>query len=806
MKIQKDYILFSNFIKITNITNKQNNLDGGIKINLKKIEIKNFMGVHDVTLDNLGIFNVIIGKNKTGKSSILKLLANYKVNDNFWVANKKFASEKGENKPIELLKLIWELDSEDIIQLKKVSSSLKNAKLSSTNLIMVTEHKPLNNHSAKFYSDQNLSKLSYELPSVAQTMFQNTILGGKIINMIPCVRYLSTDFEKRITEIELVSNKQDPEFIFYTNQDVMVFDQIFNWIDIKNRKREEIQEFINIIRKLINVDLEINEFEAGNDFQLSLDYEELGLKFERAFRTAGHATQQLVLILYYCFFQKNHLILIDEIEIGLHPSLLRYLYNVLYELSERNNNQLIVSTHSSVFLDLCPNVYLLENAENGSISYNHSDFITIRAIDELIDPDPIDSAFILSRDEYSLLIQSGFDELNLNMINKIHDYFKPFELFLEHEEGLDEYKKILKLGTTIKHYNSQLLQNVHFLSSTVEEISLNYDDKLKNKLKKIVICQINKIKVDKTYKNREEQFKNLCKECWNPKFQNILTYSPMKAEEKRIEIIEHLKKLKKYNKINNINQNSIIIVFPENSFPYIALENLIKFATNEKVIIVGGMEHKKIGQIKKIFSKLPHEYQKRLIIPNYNQYFKKLLKKIGNKDTNPFDPLQERDLEVITNSKFLNQAIIINSDKRISFQIKNIPVYFFNKEKNRYDKEGIPSILIPHFKKFKTVIGNLAILICKDFLVNYEIIPQWMEKNDINIIIIPSFTQLVKPFQDKIGEIMRNKKNEGKIFVFASLAEYGGSGVYCYKKRKDYEPGKKGNLEPGEEKCKEYII
>lgn len=61
--------------------------------------------------------------------------------------------------------------------------------------------------------------------------------------------------------------------------------------------------------------------------------------------------------------------------------------------------------------------------------------------------------------------------------------------------------------------------------------------------------------------------------------------------------------------------------------------------------------------------------------------------------------------------------------------------------------------------------------------------------DDINILVVPSFTELVNPFRAKLSEIVTQRENKDKIFIFTNIAEYGGSGVYTYDNRRDYEPG-----------------
>ena len=137
---------------------------------------------------------------------------------------------------------------------------------------------------------------------------------------------------------------------------------------------------------------------------------------------------------------------------------------------------------------------------------------------------------------------------------------------------------------------------------------------------------------------------------------------------------------------------------------------------------------------------------------------------------------------------------------KICFQIKNLP--FFHP---RF-KEGISIIYNPFFRVFNTVVGKIAIFICKDFLVNYEVIDKWMELSDTKLLIIPSLTSLVNPFRSKLTHLTHQIKNQDKNFIFVNVAEYGGSGIYNYRREHDFEPSHREPFKAREELCKIFII
>jgi len=132
----------------------------------------------------------------------------------------------------------------------------------------------------------------------------------------------------------------------------------------------------------------------------------------------------------------------------------------------------------------------------------------------------------------------------------------------------------------------------------------------------------------------------------------------------------------------------------------------------------------------------------------------------------------------------LNLAVIVNSDGNFSFQLKNIPVFI--KKVNKV--EGIYSPKVPTYSKFKTNIGNISIMICKDFLANRDAIPFWMNSNDIDHLVIPSFSPKVLPFMFKIYEQMEKHNFQDRNIIYVNFAEYEGSGLFNFKTRHLYEP------------------
>jgi hypothetical protein len=476
----------------------------------------------------------------------------------------------------------------------------------------------------------------------------------------------------------------------------------------------------------------------------------------------------------------NRIILIDEPDVSLHPSLQRRFFNYLNESSQIL--QIFVATQSPFFLDINNFKDLLGNTifvtlckkdEIGQYSrqkiHNNN---KILIIDQLFDYNHLETAFYLSKNNFEDLMitedNRDFYLLSLEMIN---------DLIYKRREYDPDYSNLLNLGTFDEQYDARLIQNAIFLSLEPNIVNLNENNGI-NECEKIFLYQLHNNEFKHTHEKM--RFKATCASHWDIKTcinSNVLVYT----KEESISLTQKISK--KLNKIQNeggeLQNNNSIMLFPENTLPYRILDSLIDFAKKNNIIIVGGMEHIKLRKFKDFINQ-----NSQIISNNFIRSYN-----FDNIDSFPN----------INDDSYINQAVIINSNGRYSFQIKNIPV-----AKSGTPIEGIPLIPIPKYFKFKTSVGNVALFICKDFLVNYEVIDKWMDKYEIKILLVPSFTYLVNPFIYKFGNIMRKRKNENKTIAFVNLAEYSGSGIFNPSYERIYEPGNEILFKLHEEDCKEF--
>ena len=342
-----------------------------------------------------------------------------------------------------------------------------------------------------------------------------------------------------------------------------------------------------------------------------------------------------------------------------------------------------------------------------------------------------------------------------------------------HNRYGEQWKETLLLMGTKDEKNdwNHLAENyaIWFLDEKGHSICLNTEKGSSSNLKKVILCQVYKISTPKPWTHRDI-FQKLCQTYWDERglADGVLFYNRTKLEVARRKIKKVLSGIKR----KHLLPKSTLIVFPENVIPYACLETIIDFSTKYGVVFVGGMEHQKWGDIQGIFRNLADRFPTRFV----------------SDEILSFLSLPSHNL---TPETYLNLAVIVNGSQGFSFQHKHVP--FFKpsdgKEETQELREAIPLFLKPRYFIFETLVGPLSVFICKDFLSNHRSIPEWITQNSVPLVAIPSLSSMIFTFQAKLGNMVLKEGCRKNLFALASIAEYGGSGLYCYDTVRLTEPG-----------------
>ena len=731
---------------------------------------------------NFKRLNIFVGKNNSGKTYVLESIYNkngsFAINDP--LIQKRFQELYGSDEPISF----YYIPKYRILE----ESKGRRENLISALLNLFSFDKTLKNNQPNFFTN-----VDDEGNQIGERFHLNVWKLPHFLEIVDLSSYIYENDNRLMDKDRKLINHNRGKLLIenlrkiYQNW-VRIIEDFFPEIKISNVKDSGIAGDISIEINdtILNFGVDDwNIYGSGTKELISLiffieflkcipavDYDQLRFIFDRSLSFDKDFERDLSKFILP--IRNNRILLIDEPEISLHPSLQRKFFQYLRDSSQLI--QIFIATQSSQFLEINRleerlnddiAVFLCKKVPNGANKFKKIIITSqnlIKVIDEIFDYNPIDTGFLLSKKKYEYIMNADFNLMELNMIENLVQ--KRFEYD-------NNYKKLMQLGTLSEENDARLVQNVHLLISESNFINLNIRALETKKLKQLIIYQMNKNKklINDDKKSRYWQF---IEEIWNIELAeeyNILKYTPTQINKIRQKVKNELSKMEEM----GIKEYESLLVFPENSIPYDIIDDLIEFAKKNKIVIIGGMEHSKITDIEIKLEKIMKKYQ------NYK---------------NPYKYESIIADQEMTKDTYINQAIIINADQNFCFQIKNVP--FFHLKSN--NKEGIPIIYNPFFRKIGTVIGNLSIFICKDFLVNYEVIDKWMEKNNIKIIVVPSFTGLVNPFRNRFGILIHSKENIDKSFIFINVAEYGGSGTYSYINEKEYEPGEDGPLKSYDER------
>ncbi len=129
------------------------------------------------------------------------------------------------------------------------------------------------------------------------------------------------------------------------------------------KDEETAEQFISDVSAMLGFveDIKIHKFEDMVDLRLK----ESCNKIETESKLLSDGTISIISIIVALYNQKHSIIFIEEPELGIHPSLIADLINMIYDVAESFNKQIIITTHSPEILringkDRIKNLFLIE--------------------------------------------------------------------------------------------------------------------------------------------------------------------------------------------------------------------------------------------------------------------------------------------------------------------------------------------------------------------------------------------------------------------------------------------------------------
>jgi len=329
------------------------------KTMLDSIDIKNYRTLKDLRLTSLGRVNLITGKNNTGKSTLLEAIAIYasKADLNFLF---QLLKERGENfRPGENNKNITEINVKALASLfsdRKVGFEQKDAiTIGSVEKTLFGDEKSAENSiSIRFvkYFDESFTPLENE--STGPTRRRRTIIENEFDALMVDLKIglefrlgnlnyiISLDEERpfRLGFRGLGSNTGF-QFIRPRNIDSEMNGKLWDKITLS-----ELEKFVIEALKIIETNTERIAFiEEGPReripvIKVTTSNSVLPLK------SMGDGINRILTIILALVNSANGFLLIDEFENGLHYSIQKKLWKIIFYLTQLLNVQVFVTTHS----------------------------------------------------------------------------------------------------------------------------------------------------------------------------------------------------------------------------------------------------------------------------------------------------------------------------------------------------------------------------------------------------------------------------------------------------------------------------
>lgn len=316
---------------------------------IKNIKISNFKGLHSLKIQDLSKLTLIGGKNNCGKTSILEAIYTlYNIND--FAMFHKLSNYRGINLvPLEIKYVFnsyfYEFNLENIIQIN-VNTHMKNIQEESLKLSFKKEY------SRKINNIQMNTNISNEALKVEY--LRGSLSFGEIY-ITHAQQGFNIDIKKSI-------EKNKTSVVLFPARLASNYEENsekFGRLDLKNST----DGVIKILKIFIPTLKSLSTIKTG---PTSMIYADIGNKEKVPLSSMGDGITRLFSIVLAIATNENGIVLIDEIENGLHYSVIKEVWEGIARASEEFNCQIICTTHSHEFLSYVNDIIKEKNINDFS--------------------------------------------------------------------------------------------------------------------------------------------------------------------------------------------------------------------------------------------------------------------------------------------------------------------------------------------------------------------------------------------------------------------------------------------------------
>lgn len=335
---------------------------------IKEIEISNFKSIKNIKLEKLKRVNFIAGKNGRGKTSILDAI--FITNDltspdclvkpvvfrggtpNLTAGELWYSYFRKLNKENKIKIAINDYNGakeETIISIERKTKGFQNIGLVTSDSIDKNNVSPTSfqgGESLKIKKHDRTKNENSSLRIDVTQQINGSQISSNVVNHGGPIELKPTTY---ITTSNAINNANT----------ILVVGNLIRNKDIK----EIVREMKKINKKIIDIQIGILEntaeilFDTGENKLVSLS-------------SMGEGTGKLLTLLAISYSTKNGIILIDEIENGIHYSLMPSIIKTLTEQSIKNQNQIFITTHSLDVINTISNLYANKEISDEILSFS----------------------------------------------------------------------------------------------------------------------------------------------------------------------------------------------------------------------------------------------------------------------------------------------------------------------------------------------------------------------------------------------------------------------------------------------------
>ncbi len=348
---------------------------------LKNIKIQHFRRFDELTLNNIGQFNLIVGDNNIGKTSFLEALL-FTHNKEEYFIRLAYAYSERINLP-----RMFDNQNKEIFQIPRnyfkdfIQKETLNPKFQFT----LRDKRAMWHYDLRSLSSAELiDKFPQQLGIDANDYFGFSEQNNLNIVDIPLIL-------KNLSPKDIIHNPLIPFGKgFGTDLAQAYYDEIDRIKSIRNQFLNNMKIFIPNIER-ISVDTESGE----------ISIEETNFEEAAPLHQYGEGANKLFRILVQLTLQKGKRLLIDEIDSGIHFSHFNLFWKVILKAAQKNNTQVFATTHN---LECIKNFKNILQEEEYKLFQNKSRVITLREL-----PNHKIKSYIRTYEEFEYELDNDFE-------------------------------------------------------------------------------------------------------------------------------------------------------------------------------------------------------------------------------------------------------------------------------------------------------------------------------------------------------------------------------------------------------------